>query len=151
MSRHNPDWWPQSGNPRLLILRKICRNFSNVKRIGRQGANYVVFIFGKSAQENLIAEKKMASFTSVKIIDFGFAVDIGDNKGKLIVRPLCIKRFERIKLSFGKVRFHRNILFFKNSVPLLAPTDIDHQNKFNFLPYLIRLTCGHWGVLFLKL
>ena len=50
----------------------------------RQGANYVVFIFGKSAQENLIAEKKMASFTSVKIIDFGFAVDIGDNKGKLI-------------------------------------------------------------------
>ena len=44
----------------------------------------MIFIFGKSAEENLIAEKKMASFTSVKIIDFGFAVDISDNKGKLI-------------------------------------------------------------------
>ena len=44
----------------------------------------MIFIFGKSAEENLIAEKQMTSFTSVKIIDFGFAVDISDNKGKLI-------------------------------------------------------------------
>ena len=29
-------------SPRGLISRKICRNFSNVKRIGHQGATYIV-------------------------------------------------------------------------------------------------------------
>ena len=39
-------------------------------------------IFDKSIKENLIAEKTQSSFTSVKIIDFGLAVDISKENGK---------------------------------------------------------------------
>ena len=37
MSRHIPDWHIPD---RRLLFRKICRNFSNVKRIGRKGSRY---------------------------------------------------------------------------------------------------------------
>ena len=43
---------------------------------------FLLEIFDKSIKENLIAEKTQASFTSVKIIDFGFAIDISKENGK---------------------------------------------------------------------
>ena len=43
---------------------------------------FLLEIFDKSIKENLIAEKTQTSFTSVKIIDFGLAIDISNENGK---------------------------------------------------------------------
>ena len=48
----------------------------------RKKSYFGLEIFDKSIQENLIAEKTQSSFTSVKIIDFGFAIDISKENGK---------------------------------------------------------------------
>lgn len=103
---------------------------------------FLLEIFDKSIKENLIAEKTQTSFTSVKIIDFGLAVDISNENGKLSIYS-----------SSNMIVFHIiHFIFFltvssilrllKTTALSLAPMDIDPQNKFNLLLFLIRLTCG---------